>query len=232
MPAGAPGTTTLAFVSFEGITKRYANVSVLRGVSGRFERGALHVLRGANGSGKSTLLGVLGTALRSDRGRICYGDVAELSWDDRSAVRVVRSLLGWVSHETLSYPDLSGRANLELAARLHGVDVRAAWEHARERFGLGAFAERPVRTYSRGQRQRIALARALVHGPSVLLLDEPTTGLDVDGVKLLDAAITAELDRGCVVVAVTHEAGAFANALSPAKRLRTWQLAAGRLEEV
>lgn len=219
----------LSFLAFEGLTKRYGNVSVLRGASGRFERGALHVLRGANGSGKSTLLGVLGTALRSDRGRIHYGTVAELSWDDRSAVRTARSVLGWVSHETLSYPDLSGRANLELAARLHGVDVAEAWQRSRERFGLGAFAERPVRTYSRGQRQRVALARALVHEPGVLLLDEPTTGLDVDGVRLLDQAISAELERGCVVVAVTHEAGAF---VSAERKLRTWQMASGRLEEV
>jgi heme exporter protein A len=113
--------------------------------------------------------------------------------------------MGWVSHETLAYPDLSGRQNIELAARFHGLSVVETWERVRDRFELGTFSERPVRTYSRGQRQRVALARALVHSPSLLLLDEPSAGLDRDGVARLVTAVEEEVLGGAVVAVVSHE---------------------------
>jgi heme exporter protein A len=114
-------------------------------------------------------------------------------------------VLGWVGHESLCYAELTGRENIELAARLHGLDADRAFESARSRFKLEAFAERPFRTYSRGQRQRVALARALVHAPRLLLLDEPTTGLDTAGVETLRALVREEADRGAAVVVVTHD---------------------------
>ncbi|MEA2750692.1 MAG: heme exporter protein, partial [Myxococcales bacterium] len=103
------------------------------------------------------------------------------------------------------YADLTGRENIELAAKLHGITPHAAFESARARFDLGAFAERPFRTYSRGQRQRVALARALVHEPQLLLLDEPTTGLDAKSVEDLQRVVRAEAERGAVVVVITHD---------------------------
>ncbi|MEO8877106.1 MAG: ATP-binding cassette domain-containing protein, partial [Polyangiaceae bacterium] len=106
----------------------------------------------------------------------------------------------------LSYPDLTGRENVELAARLHGIDPERAFLSASERFGLQGFAHRPVRTYSRGQRQRIALARALAHAPRLVLLDEPTTGLDVSGTTRVAEVLVEEAKRGAIVVAVTHDA--------------------------
>ncbi len=185
-------------VELQSVTKTYGPVRALVGVSATFEAGKVTMVLGANGSGKSTLLAILGTLTAPTSGRVSHGALGR----SRSEVR---GALGWVGHDSLCYADLSGRENIELAARLHGLDPRAAFESARGRFDLGAFAERPFRTYSRGQRQRIALARALVHAPRLLLLDEPTTGLDAAGVERLREVIRAEADGGAVVVVVTHD---------------------------
>jgi heme exporter protein A len=190
--------TGIARVVAKSLLKSYGATVALRGVSATLERARLTLIEGANGSGKSTLLGILGTVVRPTSGRVVYEPIGE----DPSAVR---SEIGWLSHETLCYPDLSGRKNVELAARLHGLDAREAWVRVEERFELGAFSSRPVRTYSRGQRQRIALARALVHEPSLVLLDEPTTGLDKRGVSRLLAMVNEEVSRGAAVVVVSHE---------------------------
>ncbi len=187
-----------AHVELRSVTKTYGPVRALVGVSATFEAGAVTMVLGANGSGKSTLLSILGTLTSPSSGTVSHGALGRR----RSAVR---SVLGWVGHDSLCYADLSGRENVELAARLHGVDPARAFEAARSRFELGPFAERPFRTYSRGQRQRIALARALVHAPRLLLLDEPTTGLDAGGVDRLAAVLDEEAKGGAVVVVVTHD---------------------------
>jgi heme exporter protein A len=192
-------------IELRNVTKTYGAVRALVGVSCRFGQGTVTVIRGPNGSGKSTLLSIVGTLVRPTSGTVDYGELG------RGRARV-RTTLGWVGHETLCYPDLTGRQNIELAARLHGCDPAQAYEAARERFELGAFAERPVRTYSRGQRQRVAVARALVHAPGLLLLDEPTAGLDAAATSRLEAVVREEATRQAVVVVVTHDA-AFAEAM-------------------
>ena len=187
-------------IDVRGVVKRFGATVALRGVDATFVAGRMTLIEGPNGSGKSTLLGVLGTLVRSSAGEVKMqpGGVA---------LATIRAEIGWVSHESLAYGDLSGRQNIELAASIHGLDPREAWLHAAERFELGAFATRPVRTNSRGQRQRVALARALVHAPSVLLLDEPTTGLDLAGVSRLLGILHEETDA--VVIVVTHESERF-----------------------
>jgi ABC-type multidrug transport system ATPase subunit len=194
-----------AAVELRNVTKTYGPVRALIGVSCRFEAGRVTVIRGPNGSGKSTLLGIVGTLTRASSGVVDHG----VFGGRRMAVR---RTLGWVGHDSLCYPDLTGRQNLELAARLQGCDVPRALERAIERFELGAFASRTVRTYSRGQRQRVALARALVHEPRLLLLDEPTTGLDAGATQRLTQVVREEASRGVAVVVVTHDA-AFADVL-------------------
>jgi heme exporter protein A len=194
-----------AAIELRSVSKTYGPVRALVGVSCRFVAGTITAVRGPNGSGKSTLLSIVGTLARPSTGRVDYGELGE------GRARVRRTL-GWVGHESLCYPDLTGRQNIELAARLHGCHPGEAYDAARARFELEAFAERPVRTYSRGQRQRIALARALVHGPRLLLLDEPTTGLDARGTERLRGVLREEAGRGAVVVVVTHDE-AFAQAL-------------------
>jgi heme ABC exporter ATP-binding subunit CcmA len=190
MPAG---------IELKNVTKTFGPVRALVGVSVRFQAGRVAVVAGPNGSGKSTLLALVGTLARPTSGAIDHGDLGRTRAE-------VRRALGWVGHDSLCYPDLSGRENIELVARLHGMDPARAYAEACERFGLSAFAERPVRTYSRGQRQRIAVARALVHAPQVLLFDEPTTGLDAEATERLASVVKVEAKAGRVVVIVTHDA--------------------------
>jgi ABC-type multidrug transport system ATPase subunit len=163
-----------------------------------FSAGRVAVIEGPNGSGKSTLLAVIGTLARPTSGRVDHGEFGR-------SRREVRRSLGWVGHESLCYADLTGRENIELAARLRGLDAEQAYAAAEARFELAGFAARAVRTYSRGQRQRVALARALVHAPKLLLLDEPTTGLDVGSTERLLQVVREEAAKGATVVVVTHD---------------------------
>jgi len=140
-------------ILLDNITKTYGPVRALVGVSCTFASGSITTLRGPNGSGKSTLLTIIGTMTRPTSGWIDHGDLGPGKQD-------VRASLGWVGHESLCYPDLTGRANIELAASLHGCDPIRAFARAAERFELHVFANRPVRTYSRGQRQRMTMEAA------------------------------------------------------------------------
>ena len=193
-------------VELTQVTKTYGPVRALVGVSCRFLAGKVTAVLGPNGSGKSTLLAIAGTLARPTSGTVTYGNFGRTR-------EQVRSVLGWLGHESLCYPDLTGRENIELAATLRNRPSGAAFARMAERFELGAFAERPFRTYSRGQRQRIALARALVHEPLLVLLDEPTTGLDESSTRMLASVMTEEAGRGAAVVLVTHDR-AFADAIA------------------
>ena len=189
---------SVAAVEVRGVTRTYGPTVALRNVSARFEAAKITLIEGPNGSGKTTLLGILGTAIKPTSGRVTWSPVG----DDPA---LARPHIGWLGHDALVYPDLSGIENLCWAAGLYGLSKDAV-EETGARVGLGAFAKRSVRTMSRGQRQRVALVRALVHRPSVLLLDEPTTGLDYDGVALLVRVVREEAERGAVVVLIAHDA--------------------------
>jgi ABC-type multidrug transport system ATPase subunit len=185
-------------IELRNVRKAYGPVRALAGVSCTFAAGRVAVVRGANGSGKSTLLSILGTMTKVTSGTVDHGVLGR-------SRREVRRTLGWLGHESLCYPDLTGRENIELAASLHGQDRERAFARASQRFDLAAFADRAVRTYSRGQRQRVALARALVHSPRLLLLDEPTAGLDAATTDRLLAVVREEARGGSTIVLVTHD---------------------------
>jgi heme exporter protein A len=187
-------------VELRGVTKRFGGVRVLVGVDASFPSGRVAVVTGANGSGKSTLLAIVGTLMKATSGAVSYGALG----DD---VREVRRRLAWLGHDTGVYADLTGRENLRVAAQLLGVEATGAVDRADARFGLTTFLDRPVRTYSRGQRQRLALARVLVHRPAVILLDEPTSGLDAGATARLVAVVREEAAAGATVLVSTHEAG-------------------------
>jgi heme ABC exporter ATP-binding subunit CcmA len=203
-------------VTVRGVTRSFGTTVALRGVDASFSSGEITTLEGHNGSGKSTLLGILGTLIPPTSGRVSYGS-DELTQED------VRRQMGWVSHESLCYPDLTPAQNIRLAASIYEAKPDA-WQEASRRFGVEPFADFPVRQLSRGQRQRVALARAMVHGPSLLLLDEPTTGLDLEGVERLLAAVKEEASRGAIVIFVTHDAAVAEKIASQRLRLERGRL--------
>jgi ABC-type multidrug transport system ATPase subunit len=187
-------------IDVKKVTRTFGATAALRGVSVSFEAGTVSLLEGPNGAGKSTLLSVIGTVLRPTSGVVEYFPFG-------AAPEIARRHLGWVAHDSHCYRELDARRNVELAARIHGVDGAAAWERVAPRVDIGHLAGRLVATLSRGQRQRVALARALAHGPSVLLLDEPWTGLDRKSAELLEDVLREERARGALIIVVSHEQG-------------------------
>jgi ABC-type multidrug transport system ATPase subunit len=179
------------------VTRLFGSTCALRAVSASFAAGTITFLLGPNGAGKSTLLAIIGTLLQPTSGVVKYPPLG-------TASEAVRRQIGWVAHESRCYRELSGKQNIELAARLYGLDPAEAWKRCGGLVGIERFGERSVATLSRGQRQRIALARALVHSPSVLLLDEPWSGLDSASARRLEEVLKQERDRGTVIIVVTH----------------------------
>jgi heme exporter protein A len=174
-----------------GLEKRYGPKRVLRGLDFELERGGFLVVTGPNGAGKTTLL------------RLCAG--LALPTGGTLEVEPKRGLIGFVGHEPLVYRELTALENLDLYGRLYHVPER------RERIGmllerLGLWESRSERasTLSRGQLQRLALSRALLHKPDLLLLDEPFAGLDAEGSELLDRELAGMRAHRTILVA-THD---------------------------
>jgi len=183
----------------DGLVRNFSGRVAVDGVSLSLAAGDCLALFGPNGAGKTTLLRLLGGMLRPTAGEVRLGG-APLRGD---AGR--RSRVGVVSHHTMLYDALTARENVEFAATLYGVpDVRGAAVDALERLGARLLADAPVRSLSRGQQQRIAIARAVVHRPAVLLADEPFTGLDAAGTAALGGMLRALRDDGAALVIVTH----------------------------
>lgn len=221
-PRGTLPAVALEFSTVEarGLVKMYGPTRALAGVDLSLEAGAVTVIEGPNGAGKSTLLDILSLLSRPTRGSLRFGK--HDAWHLR---QTLRGTLGVLAHAAMLYPDLSGRENLSLFASMYGVSEQRIGELG-ERFDATTFWQRPVRTYSRGQLQRIALARTLLHAPRLILLDEPSTGLDVRANEQLVLAVRAERERGAIVALVTHD-----TALSQALADRRVRLSRGRIED-
>ena len=193
--------TADAAVVVENAEKWFGLNPALANVSLRVHPGELVVLLGRNGAGKSTLLRVMARLVKPNRGRvrICGVDVS------RDPERG-RERIGLVAHQTYLYPGLTARENLRLHARLHrlegaGERVAAALTEA----GLNLSADRPVRGFSRGMQQRLAIARATLHGPELVLLDEPFTGLDLEAAELLSERLRQWAAARRTIVMATHD---------------------------
>jgi heme ABC exporter ATP-binding subunit CcmA len=186
-------------VEAAGVWKFYGDFPALREVSFGAAAGSCLALLGRNGAGKTTLLRILAGLARAGRGqvRLLGGDPRE---------RETRARIGVLGHGISLYDELSARENLELFARLYGLDDAprraTAWL---ERTGLERVADARVREFSRGMRQRLAVARAFLHEPRVLLLDEPFTSLDDRAVALLQRLLAEAVAAGSSVVLSTHQ---------------------------
>ena len=182
----------------EDVWKAFGPAPILRGISLSVPPGSAVAILGPNGSGKSTLLGVLATVFRPSRGRVrIYGE-------DPFSEPAVRGMIGFVAHEPMLYGQMSALENLQLFASLYGLrDARARAVEACDVVGL-RHRHAPVHRLSRGLQQRAALARAIVHAPQVLLLDESLTGLDPEARDRLCAFLQGFLARGGTVIMATH----------------------------
>ena len=192
-------------IELGGLTRRYGERVALQDVTLTLPAGATLVVFGPNGAGKSTLLRVLATLLRPHAGtvRVLGRALPDEGW-------AVRGRIGLLGHAPLLYRDLSGRENLAYHARLHGVAPERARELL-ERMGLSARADDKVHTYSRGMVQRLAVCRAVLHDPEVLLLDEPRANLDPAAAELVEPLIGAASGRTRIVT--SHDpAGGLAEA--------------------
>ena len=192
-PASATRTAASLGVSFDKIEKRFGALQALRGVSLEIVPGEFVALLGPNGAGKTTLLRIAAQLMRPTNGSVRYTSGEP------------KGLIGMVSHSTLLYDELSAAENLTLFAELYGLDgVPARVRVAVDACGLGARAGSLVRTFSRGMRQRLSIARALLHAPRLLLLDEPAAGLDRQGLLWFGETLARLRAEGVTTIMSTH----------------------------
>ncbi len=188
-------------IQINSLVKNYGLNAALRGVDLHVKPGEFVALVGPNGAGKSTLMRIVATLLQPTEGQVSVG-----GWMfPRHAARVRRHI-GLVSHQPLLYRDLSAAENLEFFARLYQLDdVQGRVEDALRKVGLFARQRDAVAGFSRGMVQRLTIARATLHEPDVLLLDEPYTGLDQDASQLLDSLLRTESENGRTILMITHD---------------------------
>jgi heme exporter protein A len=202
---------------FENIEKRYGSIYALRRLTLEVTPGECIALAGRNGSGKTTLLRIAARLVRPTRGTVT---VTGADHHDKAKI-------GFVAHATMAYDELTAEENLLLFARLQGVANPA--QRAADLLQAVGLSERKnslVRTFSRGMRQRVAIARAMLQTPTVLLFDEPSTGLDPEGVAWLADMLRRQRDAGCTILMSVHGESEISALATRAVRLDAGSVAA------
>ena len=207
---------------FADVSRNFGRRRALNRVSLTASAGTITALLGPNGAGKSTLLSIAATLIAPSSGRVTYGDA-----DAASAGRMLRARIGLLAHDLYLYQELTAAENLRFFARVYDLDrverrVEAALDHA----GLADRRDDAVAGFSRGMRQRLALERALLHEPRLLLLDEPFTGLDDAAREALRTRLRGARDGGAIVLLTTHDRAAVEGLTDAAVTLIDGRLAA------
>ena len=208
-------------LTFTDVTLDFDRRRALNRVTTTFRSGEIVAVLGPNGAGKTTMLFVAATLLKPSSGDVRFGE-----WS-RDAGGALRGRIGLVGHDLYVYADLSAAENLRFFARLYDVsDAEARVTSALERAGLDGRADESIGTYSRGMRQRLAIERALIHDPRLVLLDEPFTGLDETSADALGRRLRGLRDAGRIVVITTHDIEAVEGLADRAVVLQRGRLAA------
>src|SRR5688500_2449463 len=195
----AAGRGAGPLVQVEALVRMFGHRRALAGVDFSLDGGECLALFGPNGAGKTTLLRVLAGLLKPTAGR------ARIAGVQLPAGAEARAAVGLISHNSMLYEALTARENIEFVARLYALrDARAAADDALRRMRIADRADTPVRGLSRGMQQRVSIARAVVHAPMVLLLDEPYSGLDEGGASALTALLGELRSAGTALIIVTH----------------------------
>lgn len=198
---------TTPVITVSNVIKQFGRFAALRGVTAEFDAGRFHAILGENGAGKTTLLRALAGLAQPTRG--------EISIFGRTPQEACRDI-GYMAHPSLLYDEMSGMENLRYFARLYGIvegdrdrdgrDKGGRCEEVIRAVGLDPELTRPVGQYSQGMRQRMSLARAILHDPRVLLLDEPFSNVDVHSARAMVGLLKGMRDAGKTVFVITHQA--------------------------
>ncbi len=192
-----PVTESAAIITVTNLVKQFGRFAALRGVTAEFDSGKFHVILGDNGAGKTTLLRALAGLADPTRGAVYI-----LGKNPREACREI----GYMAHPSLLYDEMSGMENLRYFARLYDIAGDARCQQAIRSVGLDPDLSRPVGKYSQGMRQRMSLARAILHDPKILLLDEPFSNVDVHSAQEMVGLLKQMRDAGKTIFIVTHQA--------------------------
>jgi heme ABC exporter ATP-binding subunit CcmA len=196
----APDTSKTTLIEVHDLTKHFGTLSVLRGLSISIQSGQFVSILGRNGAGKTTLLRILAGLSSPSTGSVRIHGTSSL------LPAAARGLIGYLAHATSLYMDLTALENLHFYARLYGLACRESDLVAQiERVGLSGRELEPVRNFSSGMQQRLAIARALLHDPTIILLDEPFTGLDQNGTEFLKHYLAGCRAQGKTCVMAIHD---------------------------
>ncbi len=191
----------MSAIQVRHLTKSFGSHVALRDVNLTLAEGEFLTLVGPNGAGKTTLVRILATLSRSTDGEVWID-----GWNLADSAAQVRRRIGFVSHQPLLYGDLTAEENLRFYGRMYSLpDPAARIEEVLGQVGLAARRRDPVRTFSRGMQQRLSIARAILHRPTVMLMDEPYTGLDQEAAAMLDQVMRTVGTASRTVLMTTHD---------------------------
>jgi heme ABC exporter ATP-binding subunit CcmA len=205
-------------VAVTNLIKQFGRFAALRGVTAEFSGGKLYTILGDNGAGKTTLLRTLAGLNHPSSG--------EVNILGAKKIRDICDQIGYMAHPSLLYDEMSGLENLEYFARLYGITDRSRCTDAVSAVRLDPALTRPVGQYSQGMRQRMSLARALLHDPKILLLDEPFSNVDLRSATEMARLLATLRDQGKTIFVVTHQAALLENVADEFIWMEAGQIAA------